>query len=328
MSPTPARDAFGLTADPAAYVPRLALESALTELVDAMSGTPACAALIGEPGLGKTLLLRVLAERLEGAFDCLYVPFPRLDPAEFWAWVATALGLGRRDGDRPAVLEYARQRAADGHGLVLLVDDAGGLPLETRSALIDACRSPGFALVMTFTGNDRTRLVDLPAYVQRIELGPPMTLAETRAYVRSRLRRVDPQQVIAERLDAARMAELHEASAGVPARLHVLLDAWLRGRPVRAPSGCAAARAGTAAPDAASDAAARRRSRARALLPAAREATQPARGRDRAPAAPRRLLALRPAVRAAPRSRGRRGGVAARAGLAACGGRASARPDG
>jgi type II secretory pathway predicted ATPase ExeA len=235
MSPTRPHDPFGPTADPSAYVPRLALEAALAQLVEAIGQTPACAVLIGEPGLGKTLLLRVLAERLEGAYECLYVPFPRLDPAEFWTWVAAAIGIPRRSDDRKAVLEYARERAADGQGVVLLVDDAGALPPETRDELIDACRNAGFALVMTFSADDRMQPVDLPPYVRRIELGPPMTPVETRAYVRARLRRVDPEGVIAERLDSARIAELHEASGGVPARLHALLDAWLRGRPVEPP---------------------------------------------------------------------------------------------
>jgi hypothetical protein len=71
----------------------------------------------------------------------------------------------------------------------------------------------------------------LPAPIYPIEVGPPMTLAETRTYVNARLRRADPSGVIAERLDAERMAELQRASGGVPARLHVLLDAWLRGAP-------------------------------------------------------------------------------------------------
>jgi hypothetical protein len=55
-----------------------------------------------------------------------------------------------------------------------------------------------------------------------------MTLAETRAYVHARLRRVDPDGAFAVRLTPQRMAVLHEASGGVPARLHRLLDTWLR----------------------------------------------------------------------------------------------------
>jgi hypothetical protein len=223
-------DGFGLTADPSAYVPRLALETALTALQEAVARPPACAALVGEPGLGKTLLLRVLAERVEGAFESLYVPFPRLAPHELWAWLAAALGVAGSGDDRVAVLAHAQRSRDDGMGLLLLIDDAGALPPETRRELLGTCRVPGLALVMAFSSDDGALLAELPDDVRRVEMGPPMTLPELRAYVRTRLRRVDPSGIISARLGTNRMAELHEASGGVPARVHVLLDAWLRGR--------------------------------------------------------------------------------------------------
>ena len=222
-------DAFGFTADPSAYVPRLALEAALAELSELIGKTPACAALTGEAGLGKTLVLHVLRERLAGAFECLYVPFPRLAPSDFWAWVAVATGLGSGDDDRGAVLGRARSLAADGSGLVLLVDDAAALPAETRSELIAACETTGLSVVLAFDSEDLAQLGGLPAHVRRIDLGPPMSLVETRSYVQARLRQLDPDGTIGARLDARRLAEMHEASGGIPARLHALFDAWLRG---------------------------------------------------------------------------------------------------
>jgi type II secretory pathway predicted ATPase ExeA len=228
-------DAFGFTADPKAYFPRVALEAALADLVAALDQDPPCAALIGEPGLGKTLLLHVLEERLEGAFECVYMPYPRLNAIELWAWIAGAIGLEPSRDDRAAVLRRARRRhEADGTGFLLLVDDAAALLPEPRVELIHACRTPGFGLVMAFASDDREAIESLPEHVRRIDLGPPMTLAETRAYVRARLRRVDPEGALAKLLGAARISELHEASEGVPARLHALLDEWLRGSPAAA----------------------------------------------------------------------------------------------
>ena len=222
-------DAFGLTADPSAYVPRLTLEAAVAELSELIGKTPACAALTGEAGLGKTLVLHVLRERLAGAFECLYVPFPRLEPSDFWAWTAVAIGLGSGDDDRGAVLGRASSLAADGSGLVLLVDDAAALPAETRGELILACETTGLSVVLAFDSEDLAQLGGLPAHVRRIDLGPPMSLVETRSYLQARLRQLDPEGTIGARLDARRLAEMHEASGGIPARLHALLDAWLRG---------------------------------------------------------------------------------------------------
>jgi type II secretory pathway predicted ATPase ExeA len=221
-------DAFALTADPSAYVPRLALESALAELAEGISKKPACVALTGEAGLGKTLLLHVLRQRLEGSYEALYVPFPHLAAPELWRWVAVALGLGHGEDDRGAVLGRAVRLAAEGLGLVLLVDDAGALPSAARSELIAACNTKGFSLVMAFDSEDQAQLATLPAHVRRIDLGPPMTPAETRAYVQARLRRVDPEGAFVAHLDLDRLAALHDASGGVPAHLHALLDAWLR----------------------------------------------------------------------------------------------------
>ena len=220
-------DAFALTADPSAYVPRLALESALAELTEGIGKTPSCAALTGESGMGKTLLLHVLRERLRGSYECLYVPFPRLAAGELWRWIAVALGLGSGSDDRGAVLGRALRLASEGMGLVLLVDDAGALPPATRDELIGACETNGLSLVMAFDSADYDLLAALPAEVRRIDLGPPMTPAEMRAYIHARLRRVDPEGAVAASLGAQRLAALHEASGGVPARLHALLDAWL-----------------------------------------------------------------------------------------------------
>lgn len=225
-------DAFRLTPDPAAYFPRAAFEAALAELMQQIAAGPTCVALIGDPGLGKTLLLHVLKARLGGAFECLYVPFPRLDPAELWSWVAAALGRAGSEDPRAAVVEHARRRGAAGIGLVLLVDDAGALPRETRRVLILAARSGVFSLVMAFNSEDQATLGELPGAVRRIDLGPPLTLAETRAYVSARLQRADPDGAIAARLGPEQMAELHQASAGVPALLHAMLDNWLRGAAV------------------------------------------------------------------------------------------------
>jgi type II secretory pathway predicted ATPase ExeA len=221
-------EAFMLTADPSAYVPRLALESALADLTEGIGKTPACTALSGEAGLGKTLLLKVLRERLTGAFECLYVPFPRLAESDLWRWAAAALGLGPGEDDRGAVLARAERLAAAGSGLVLLVDDAGALPSSTRGDLLAALDAPGFSLVLAFNSGEHPQLRSLPAYVRRVELGPPMTLAETRAYLQARLRRADPDGAVSARLTSDQLAALHEASSGVPAQLHPLLDAWLR----------------------------------------------------------------------------------------------------
>jgi type II secretory pathway predicted ATPase ExeA len=221
-------NAFGETADPGAYVPRPSFEAALAALTALpRQEPPACAALIGEAGLGKTLALRLVAERLRSSFESLYVPFPRLEPEEFWAWVADALQMRRSEDDRATVLKRCRGLAARGTGFVLLIDDAAELPLLTRVEVIAACRTEGFAAVMAFASDDHAELSELPEHVRRIELGAPMTQDETRAYIAARLRHAGQSAEGAALLEPGRIAELHAQSEGVPGRLHALLEPWL-----------------------------------------------------------------------------------------------------
>ena len=55
-SPIALPDPFGLTADPDGYVPRPATEEALAALLKTLREGRRPAALLGPPGLGKTLL--------------------------------------------------------------------------------------------------------------------------------------------------------------------------------------------------------------------------------------------------------------------------------
>jgi hypothetical protein len=157
----------------------------------------------------------------------LYLPSPRLEAEEIWSWAAQALGLGRGEDDRGAVLGRASRLPDEGSGLVLLIDDAGLLPPATRADLLAALDTRGFTLILAFSSEDIAQLQSLPAFVHRIELGPPMTLSETRAYLHARLRQLDPEGSVAANLNAERLAGFHDAAGGVPARLNALLDAWL-----------------------------------------------------------------------------------------------------
>ena len=85
-------DPFGPTANPAAYVPCEATEAALFELVQTVRSERRAAAISGPPGLGKTLLLHLLADCLSPRLRFVYIPYAALPPQELCIWALDLLG--------------------------------------------------------------------------------------------------------------------------------------------------------------------------------------------------------------------------------------------
>ena len=170
------REAFSETSDPAAYVPRAETETALESIrvwAESDGRGSTIAAIVGTPGLGKTLILRVVESRMNKARDgdarALYLPYAGLSPTDLSIWVhgllgrvpphsppnsfssppieATAAEEGGRAGilDKPSGEDDARKAMSDLSGLAnsfrepffLLLDDADSLPAETLRALIE-----------------------------------------------------------------------------------------------------------------------------------------------------------------------------------------------
>ena len=101
------RSAFGETANPAQYVPREATEHALLALERAVR-CGRCAALTAPPGLGKSLLLRLLEKRLARDFQCVFLPYGALSTSDLCNWTLGLLGETAGDDPLASLLRYAR----------------------------------------------------------------------------------------------------------------------------------------------------------------------------------------------------------------------------
>jgi type II secretory pathway predicted ATPase ExeA len=84
-------DPFADTCDPRLYVPRAASEAALAALRGSVAAGRGVSVLSGPPGLGKTMLLRVLATQLGGS-RCIYLPYPALGIEELAQFALDAMG--------------------------------------------------------------------------------------------------------------------------------------------------------------------------------------------------------------------------------------------
>lgn len=224
------RDPFANTADAAAYVPRTATEYALVSLEMALRDGARAVCLIGPTGSGKSLLLRVLEERLAGDFASLRVPYSKLDPDEFCCWALDA--LGERPGESPERALAARitRGAASGDPpLVWVVDDADLLPIPTLQTLLALQRGTGEALRLLLASS-----LDLPAdeFAEagirpvRVELEGEMEIDDMASYVRARLDRAGADPAERAQIEAA-LDRLYARSRGNPGRLHAAAAALL-----------------------------------------------------------------------------------------------------
>jgi type II secretory pathway predicted ATPase ExeA len=242
-------DPFGSSADPARYVPRTATERALEGLVRAVRDERRSAVLSGIPGIGKTLLLRLLARYLAPELRAVHIPYASMPAAALCAWAMELLG-GRSSYDPVgAVVAHARRPHADGAGLVLLIDDAQAMPAESAPQLARAARESGGALRLVGAVAEATagRLLEAWDDAEHVILRETMDLDETSRYVAAHLEAAGLPEVARAAFDTAAISELHRRSGGVPGRVNPEASLLLRRVLARAAEQPAEAEEGEAA---------------------------------------------------------------------------------
>jgi type II secretory pathway predicted ATPase ExeA len=231
---------FGVTANPATYIPREATEHALAELLDRARAPGCVAALTGPPGLGKSLLLHLLAERLEGECHPVFLPYGALTPDDLAAFALDRLGSPRTDDSIGVLKAYARHLKTEDSTLLLLVDDAGAMPVSTLQWLSGLAResdgSLGCVLAVTDDVNSLAVITALGSEVAIVRLATPMAPEETADYVEAHLAVGRVSGAVRDSFDEAAVMRLHEISGGVPRRLHTAAQMLLRQEPEAPPA--------------------------------------------------------------------------------------------
>ncbi len=138
---------FGLTELPFTLTPNTSFflgvkphNEALAVLMTALKTGEGFIKVVGEVGMGKTLLCRKLLNEIPEHFVTAYIPNPYLNPDELRRAVALELGVKQAQRMSSQLLTQRIQNRllelhGQGHSVVLILDEAQALPDESLEAL-------------------------------------------------------------------------------------------------------------------------------------------------------------------------------------------------
>ncbi len=193
-------------------------------------------AISGEVGTGKTTLCRTLLDRLAGSCEIAFLFNPTLGPTDLIKAINAEFGLSTFGDSRPELLDvlntFLLEQNAEGRRVLVIIDEAQNLPIDTleQLRLLSNLESRTQKLLqIVLIGQPELDEIlaarEMRQLRQRIsvwwKLGP-LEPAETRAYVRHRLRLATG----ANRplfTDGA-LAQVHRTTGGVPQLVNVLCD--------------------------------------------------------------------------------------------------------
>lgn len=131
---------FNLTPDTEFFCDLPTHREALNVLLIALQSGEGFIKITGPVGTGKTLLCRKLLNELPPPFITAYIPNPHLTGAALHQAIAEELGINYpRNAGQSRILarinDYLLKAAGLGHKIVLIIDEAQAMPMETLETL-------------------------------------------------------------------------------------------------------------------------------------------------------------------------------------------------
>ncbi|MFK3737992.1 ExeA family protein [Massilia sp. TN1-12] len=226
---------FGITPDTSFFFGSPGSQEALNTLLVAARSGEGFIKITGEVGTGKTLLCRKFLATLGPEFVTAYIPNPYQEPRALMLALADELEiLLERDVDQHRLLKSITERlmqlAGDGRQVLLCIDEAQAIPVESLEAL----------RLLTNLETEKRKLLQIvlfgqPELNRKLELQSIRQLAQriTFHYHLGPLSRDDLDFYLAHRLrvagfggarlfSRAAVAGLYRASGGVPRLVNIL----------------------------------------------------------------------------------------------------------
>ncbi|GAA5179183.1 hypothetical protein GCM10025771_20590 [Niveibacterium umoris] len=228
---------FRITADPDYFYDGAERGATLDALLFALRFEEGVIKVTGEVGAGKTMLLRMLLERLPPDTIAVWLANPSLTPAELLHTIAEQIGANTGDAaQKPAQLDRIQQGLIDlyatGRRVIVLVDEAHAMPPASleQIRLLSNLETPRHKLlqIVLFGQPELDALLAQPAQrplrdriTHHFALAP-LTRDETRAYLYHRL------QAAGHRgrppFSAAAMNAIARSARGLTRRINILAD--------------------------------------------------------------------------------------------------------
>ncbi|MFN0055667.1 MAG: ExeA family protein [Planctomycetales bacterium] len=226
--------------DPRAWYPAPPHESALLKLRYLIERRKGAGLLTGDSGLGKSFLASQLADRLgESHGPMVHLVYPRMSPAELFAYLAVALGaapdsVGSETGGMDRTIraiegELQRHETLGLHPVVLvdeahLIDDVAVFQALRLLLNFQSDQGPLLSLILIGRQELGPRLSRLVEFDDRLAVKcplRPLTAEETADYVACRLNAAGARRPL---FDESALTALFEISAGNPRRINRLCD--------------------------------------------------------------------------------------------------------
>jgi len=226
---------FSITPDTGFFMNRAGHQDALNVLLVALRSGEGFIKVVGEVGVGKTLLCRMLLKALGKDYVSAYIHNPYLQPDTLLMAIADALAVKfENDASQYALQRGITRKLVDyhreGRKVVLCLDEVQAMPVQTLETLrlltnLETEKRKLLQVVL-FGQPELNDLLDSPAVrqlKQRITFSchlQPMNTVAMSAYVRHRLSVAGSSRK--DLFSAKAMACLHRYSGGIPRLVNIL----------------------------------------------------------------------------------------------------------